>query len=127
MVRVFDEVYLHRKTAEEVIATAKARPWWPNVVYGVIDPFGGETHQAHESQAELWRRLAKVPIYTPPRCGLSILEGIRKYRSFLARGEAKESYVTFDPRCTNAIREHRLYRRQPSVEGRRLQTNPVDR
>ncbi len=127
MVRVLDEIYAQRKTAEEVIEMVKAKPWWNNVVHGVIDPFGGTSHQAHDSQVELWQRLARIPVYAPNRRGFSILEGVRRYRSFLARGEARENYVTFDPACRNTIREHRLYRRQPSIEGRRLQVNPIDR
>lgn len=127
MVRVFDEIYAHRRTAESVIDEAMAKPWWENVVYGVIDPFAGDTHQAHASQVEIWQRQARIPVHMPNRRGFTVLEGIRRYRSFLSRGSAREHLVTFDPRCTNAIREHRLYRRQPSVEGRRLQMNPIDR
>ncbi len=127
MVRVLDEIYWQRKTVEQVVAEAMKRPWWGNVRYGVIDPFGGTQHQAAESQAEVWRRIGRIQIYTPTQRGLSILEGIRRYRSFLSRGEQKQSYITFDPKCQHAIREHRLYRREPSTEGRRLQVNPVDR
>ena len=121
-----DEVYEQKKGVEEIIEICKRRPWWNNVAYVVIDPFFANQHQAQSSQAEVWRRFSSKQVVVPNRRGLTILEGIRRYREFLARGTDAVPYIYFDPKCKHTIREHRLYRRKPSAEGQQLRVNPID-
>jgi hypothetical protein len=124
-IHVIDEIYARETTVDQVIKIAMQRPWWENVVTGVIDPFGGTQHQAMESHQEAWMRQAGIMLHTPTRA--TILQGIERYRQFLARGSEGVPYLFYDPRCENAIREHRLYRRHDSPEGRALRVNPIDR
>ena len=124
-IHVIDEIYARETTVDQVIKIAKQRDWWNNVVTGVIDPFGGTQHQAMESHQEAWMRQAGVQLHTPQRA--TILQGVERYRQFLARGPQGVPFIFFDPRCANTIREHRLYRRHESPEGKALRVNPIDR
>jgi hypothetical protein len=122
-----DEIYEQKKGVEEIIEICKRRPWWDNVSYVVLDPFFADQHQAQQSHAEAWRRYSDKRIVVPNRRGLTILEGIRRYREFLSRGPESKPYIFFDPKCRRTIREHRLYRRKPTPEGQQLREVPVDR
>ena len=124
-IHVIDEIYARETNVDQVIKIAMQRPWWGNVTTGVIDPFGGIQHQAMESHQEAWAKQAGITLHTPMRA--NILQGVERYRQFLAAGPEGAPTIFYDPKCANTIREHRLYRRHESPEGRNLRINPIDR
>lgn len=62
---VVDEVAVEGKTHDEVRALCMARPWWSNVIGGVIDPFAGDAHPfGSYAPVHYWR---PVPLRTQHR------------------------------------------------------------
>lgn len=51
---VFDEVYVRGMVHQQVIAACQRRPWWPNVVGGVIDIAGTQHAMGGEPGWDVW-------------------------------------------------------------------------
>jgi len=123
VVKLVDEVYLHRKVAAEVIAECKARPWWRAVTGGVMDVAGAQ-HHAMPSHMEIW--LAETGLFLrSSRVG--ILDGIDRLRTFLWDPASDEPLLLVDPRCAKTIAEFGSYRYRDVQDGQPIHEAPIDR
>lgn len=124
MVFVFDEIYMQYATAREVIEECHDRgqhPWWPPIG-GVID-VAGRQHAGMESHEEVWAAEAGLYLRSRP---VGILDGIERYRSFLSVGPDRKPRLFYRDTCTNAIREHSLYKYPTPSPERPVKELPVD-
>ena len=52
---VFDEVYVRGMVHQQVIGVCQQRPWWPNVVGGVVDIAGTQHAMGGEPCVDVWQ------------------------------------------------------------------------
>lgn len=76
---VVDEIYERGLVTEEIVQTARSRPWWPDVEGGVID-VAGYQHQSMPAPAEVWLEEGGVSLSASR---VSINDGTQRLRSFL--------------------------------------------
>jgi len=108
---------------EAVIDECMKRPWWGNVVDGVIDIAALQHHSA-ESQREIWAaktglslKYRKVPPFA----------GRQRLRTFLVDPASGEFLLRLSPSCEHFAREFTRYRFREIVEGRPVSEEPIDR
>lgn len=118
---------------EAVIEECMKRPWWDNVVDGVID-IAGLQHHAAQSQVELWA--AKTQGKLPARPGEALAlkwrkvppyAGRQRLRTFLIDPASGEPLLLLSTSCENYAREFTRYRFREIVEGRPISEEPIDR
>lgn len=118
---------------EAVIDECMKRPWWDNVVDGVID-VAGLQHHAAQSQVELWA--AKTQDKLPARPGECLalkwrrvppFAGRQRLRTFLVDPASGEPLILWSPSCENTAREFGRYRYREIVEGQPVSEEPIDR
>lgn len=119
---VIDEVYGAGLTAQEVIARAQGKPFWPRVKGGVID-IAGRQHQGMESHVEIWRRLARLNLQSNP---VGIADGILRHRTFLKDPGSGQPRLFHDPQCKGTIAEYGRYRYPDVKENRPEREDPID-
>jgi hypothetical protein len=119
----FDEVYARGRTAQEIIAECKERPWWARCKSGVIDLAGGQ-HQGMESHIEIWRKMAGIQLHAQR---VPVPDGILRHRTFLKDPETGKPRLFHDPKCKGAIAEYGLYKYQEVKDNRPERELPVDR
>ena len=120
---VVDEIYASEMTGPEVVALALKRPWWGNVVGGVMD-VAGRQHQAMKSQQEVWRELAGIYLRSQP---VPILDGIARHRTFLRDPATGKPRLLHAPAVVGMLKEYRKYQRPKDVEGHAIRELPIDR
>jgi hypothetical protein len=120
---VYDYVYAHRKSGEEIARITTQKPWWPTVSSGVID-ISGTTHQAMRSQREVWLEVAGIYLHAN---AVPILDGIDRIRSFLIDPESNAPRILFAPHLSNVFSEFRSYSFPTNRDGHISSDIPVDR
>jgi hypothetical protein len=123
---LIDEIYLNHHTHEQVIAQAKARPWWGNVARAVID-FAGRQHHAEKSAVEIWQANAGIRPNSQP---VGIKDGISRHRTFL-QGElrpdgSKAPRLYHDPGLRGTLEEYKQYKRPTDRDGNPTGDMPRD-
>lgn len=100
-VQVIDEIYRIKTLTEDIVAVARSRPWFPNVVDCICD----------ESRPDQIVRLGNLGIPARASTKGKILDGITKVRSLLARDPVtKGPTIRIDRRCEMLIQEFGQYR-----------------
>ena len=124
-VYVIDELYEAGKTAEEMIAICKKRPWWKSVRGGVID-VAGKQHPGAKSQVEIWQHEAGIWLRANR---VSIVDGILRTRTFLVdpASPAGAPLIHFNPACKGILAEFGKYKYPKDVESRPETELPLDR
>ena len=122
-VHVIDEVYATGRTAFDMIAESKARPWWQDVRYGVID-IAGRQHQGLPSHVEIWQQEAGVYLQSNT---VSIVDGIQRLHTFLRDPASDKPLILFHPRCKSTAWEFGQYRYPKVSENRPEREEPIDR
>lgn len=124
-----DEVYRwaaeHGQEAygEAVIDECMERPWWGNVVDGVID-VAALQHHAAQSQSEIWAAKTGLSLKwrkVPP------FAGRQRLRTFLVDPASGEPLLLLSTLCENYAREFGRYRFREIVEGQPVSEEPIDR
>lgn len=112
---VIDEIYESQRTTKQMIALAKAKPWWKNVDSGAIDIAARQTdNQTGKSEIEVWLEESGKPLVSN---FVPVMDGLKTHRQWLADGK-----LFYDTEKTpNTQAEHRLYRMNANRE------LPVDR
>ena len=80
-IRVFDEIYSDKLSTLDMIDRAMSKPWWKDVIGGVIDVQGTIPQQSVPVPSRYWRDIAKVELrgrQVPVPFGIDLL------KSFLA-------------------------------------------
>jgi hypothetical protein len=97
-IRIIDEVYKQLMTTDDVIEICKEKPWWKNVVSGVIDR-AAKQHQAAESVLEMWHDRADL--------WLDLTEGTIKVADLTEqlRIHAKTGHLKVNPNCRGLLGE----------------------
>jgi hypothetical protein len=97
-IRIVDEVYKQLMTTDDVIEICKEKPWWPNVMSGVIDR-AAKQHQAAESVLEMWHDRANL--------WLDLTEGTIKVADLTEqlRIHAKTGHLKVNPNCRGLLGE----------------------
>jgi hypothetical protein len=119
----FDELYYSGRTAQEIIAEAKARSWWCDV-RGLVMDVAGRQHPAAESQAEIWYSLTGLRVTMQP---VPIVDGILRHRTFLKDPATGRPRLFHHPRCGGTLREYGLYKYAEDSEHRPQTEIPIDR
>lgn len=122
-VHVIDEVYERGRTAQEIIAMVKGKPWWRDVRALVMDA-ASKQHPGADAQADIWYQETGLIAVTNK---VPIVDGILRLRTFLKNPETQRPRLYHHPRCQGVIQEYGLYRyatdsaRAPATE------IPIDR
>jgi hypothetical protein len=119
----FDELYYSGRTAQEIIAEAKARSWWCDV-RGLVMDVAGRQHPAAESQAEIWYHETGLRVTMQP---VPIVDGILRHRTFLKDPASGKPRLFHHPRCSGTLREYGLYKYAEDSEHRPQTEIPIDR
>jgi len=122
-VMAIDEIYESGYTTADMILAAEQRPWWGNVVGGVID-VAGRQHQAQASHVEIWQQRGGVHLAANP---VPVPDGIERLRTFLVDPETKEPRIFFNPSLTQLFREFGKYRYPRTRETQAERDMPIDR
>jgi hypothetical protein len=113
---VFDEVVTRTAVHEEVIDQCRARPWWPNVVSGVIDPYAGGSHvYGAQAPTQIWWRYGRVPVALAPR--LEVEEAVARLQHIMRDPQSGRPHVTISPECKVLRWEMAHWRRVRTREG----------
>ncbi|MBP8125824.1 MAG: hypothetical protein KAZ26_24465 [Caldilineaceae bacterium] len=138
-VHVIDEIYGRGKTAQELIAECKQKPWWGQVPKasqgksgGTID-VAGTQHQGLPSHVEIWAQEADVSLRY---AAVGIEDGINVVRVRLAHPTTGEPSLFFadtlrsDKDLTGHPRgilgELGLYQYPKSTDGKPITEKPID-
>ena len=101
-VNVIDEIYEQGLITSEIIQIAQSRPWWKDVVGGVID-IAGYQHQAMSAPAEIW--LQETGVYLAAQ-KIRINEGSERLKSFLKPDPISNApKIVFNPTCKGILSE----------------------
>jgi hypothetical protein len=104
-VRVFDELYEHDKTTEDIVdmvSSSPGRPWWKDVVGGTRD-VAGYAHQAMAAPAEVW--LARAGVHLKAE-RIQIADGIERLKAFMKPDSLNaEPKIVWSPRCKGVLSE----------------------
>lgn len=113
---VIDEVIGSTLVHEEVIDLCRARPWWSNVVSGIIDPYAGVNHvYGGMSPLEIWWRHGKVQISPAPR--LEVEEAVSRLQAVMRDPQSAASHVTINPEAKRLRWEMSHWRRVNTRDG----------
>lgn len=113
---VFDEVAVQSLVHEEVIDQCKARPWWPNVTGGIMDPRAADSHiYGSVSPQSIWWRYGRVPLELSPR--VSVDETVSRLQFVMRDPQNARTHVTINPRCNRLRWEMGHWRRKRTREG----------
>ncbi|MEM3169965.1 MAG: hypothetical protein QW838_04255 [Candidatus Nitrosotenuis sp.] len=125
---VIDEIARQKATHEEMIARARARPWWPQVQGGTIDPHGGSSHgQGYAySPYDIWASEAGVSLRMSVRPEVDQL--IERFWFYLRHPITGQCSLFFDPNvCPRLLTEFRRWRYQSGRDGHALARAPEKR
>lgn len=128
-VHVIDEVYRrakehgHGALGTAMIEECQGRPWWGNVVDGVID-VAGTQHHAARSQAEVWAAKAELHLKWER---VAEDAGIRRLRTFLWDPATGKPLLFLSPKCTYTAKEFSRWQYPGIVEGKPISEKPIDR
>jgi len=129
-VHVLDEIYRTQKTTAEIIREAEEK--WP---YALLDDFNNPNDmidvvvdKAAAEAVATWRLRGYRTRNEKPT---SIAKGIEVHHMFLrdpgtSTDEQIIPRITFDPKCTYAIKEHGQYH-YPDNDRQRILTNPTEK
>lgn len=106
-VKIYDEIYEHHTTTEDVIHLAKQSPYWPQVTKGVMDVAGRAKHDNSYSPREKWQSLAKIPMHDQK---VEILPGIDRHRTFLLQKSTGLRRLFIHDRCKYTKMEYVTWR-----------------
>lgn len=120
-VRNIDEIYVNFHTHQQVIAVAKARPWWSKVERAVID-VAGRQHHAEKSAEEVWASEAGIRPHSQP---VGVLDGIARHRTFLKTRDGARLF--HDPSCKETLAEYKKYRLPTDRDGNPTHNIPMDK
>lgn len=131
-VYVVDEIYMKFKSTYDVIAEARQRPWWKNIIKsraGIID-IAAKQHHEGQSHLEIW---AENERYggggLSLRCRfIPIEDGISRLRSFLKSPSTGKPRLLYNALTTPySQKEYRLYKYPKDAEGKPIIERPIDR
>ena len=128
-IHVIDEIVRQKAQHGDVILEAMTRPWWPQVVGGVVDPWAGASHIFGSSSViEEWYDQAKILLRYDKANRVSIREAIQRHRYYLLDPYNDEPRILINPRCERMIWEYRHWREHQSDKlNVGTNRNPVDR
>lgn len=122
---VFDEVYVRRWVADDVIKECKTRDWWTSVSYAVMD-IAGKQHDAMSSHVEIWAQDTALG-FSPATNYVPVPDGIQKLKVWLKNPLNGRPRVWFSRKCKHTADEFGKYRYRMAKEGRPEREEPVDR
>lgn len=120
---IFDLIYEHYHTTEQIIYSALSKQWWPTTREGVID-IAGTSHHAAKSHREIWHALTGIYLYAN---NVPILDGIEILRTFLSSPSPQSPRILFNPSLSPIFREFANYRKPTSSDGSIVSDLPIDR
>jgi hypothetical protein len=113
---VVDEVAVQSLVHEEVIQLCRQRPWWKNVVGGVMDPYAGAAHiYGAVSPADVWWKVAKVRLRLPPRWSVEDIVG--RLCGRLRDPDTGRTHIQVSDKCTRLIWEMTHWKRRRTTSG----------
>lgn len=126
---VIDEVYRWAAEygpeagGEAMIEETMKRPWWGNVVDGVIC-VGGLQHHSAESQIEVWSSKAGLRLKWRK---VPEAAGIQRLKTFLQDPISGLPLLLLSTLCKHTAKEFSLWKYPAMVEGRPISEKPIDR
>ena len=121
----FDEIAVLRATHEQVIAIATARPWWPKVIGGTIDPFAGKRHAdaADVTPAQHWADGTGINLRMDTQGSVEAL--IERYRFYHKHPHTGECRFFYDPvRCPHKLYEDQRWKYNRDAQGHPDRSSP---
>lgn len=113
---VVDEVAAQTLVHEEVIDVCRTKPWWPQVVSGVIDPYAGVNHvYGGASPIDIWWRHGKIPLQPGPR--LEVEEALSRLQYLMRDPSNGASHLRVNPIAERLKWEMTHWRRITTREG----------
>jgi hypothetical protein len=124
---VIDEVAAQGEPHESIIRRCMEKPWWPNVIGGVIDPHAvthGQGYQA--TPLDIWAQEAGIRLRADARP--SPEELIERCRYYIAHPGSGTCRLFFDPdRCPLLLREMRTWKYTRNSNGRIDKSRPQEK
>lgn len=121
-----DEVAVQGQPHEVVIRLCQERPWWPNVIGGVIDPHAvthGQGYQA--TPKEIWASETGLDLRSDVRPTPEEL--VERWRYYLVHPATGECRFFFDPdRCPVLLHELRNWKYVRDSSGRINRSRPQE-
>lgn len=100
--RQIDEIAVQKKTHKQVIREVQSKNWWPNVISGVVEPWGGEQHPlGNRSVIEEWADHAGMILESAPKLPLD--ERIGVLRDHLICPDTGKPRIYFNEKTTPRI------------------------